>query len=162
MSTPQKAGFGELLAKTILPKVHLIALLVSAIGLVFKYLNLNGSADMLMVGFSVLAVVYFLSAHLMVAVAQGSRHSPYALILFKMLYIAAAVSVIGLLFFILKMEGYKEMLLVGCGAIGVSVLASAALGAANPDNMAILKRPLFIGIPLCLLSGYFLYYASTH
>ena len=138
MSTPQKAGFGELLSKIILPKVHLIALLVSAIGLVFKYMNLSGSADILMIGFPALAAVYFLSAFTMVVVAQGSKHSPYALILFKLLYIAAAVS------------------------IGVSVLASAALVATNPDNMTILKRPLFIGIPLCLISGYFLYYASTH
>lgn len=162
MSTPQKAGFGELLSKTILPKVHLIALLVSAIGLVFKYMNLSGSADILMIGFSVLAAVYFLSALTMVTVAQGSKHSPYALILFKLLYIAAAVCIIGLLFFVLKMEGFKEMLMMGSGALGVSVLASAALVATNPDNMTILKRPLFIGIPLCLISGYFIYYASTH
>lgn len=162
MSTPQKANFGELLSKTILPKVHLIALLVAGIGLVFKYLNLGGSADILQVGFSALAAVYFLSGFSMVTVAPDSKHSPYALIIFKVLYIACAVAVVGFLFYVLQMEGYKEMLMMGCGALGVAVLASVVLAAINPDNMTILKRPLFIGIPLCLLSGYFLYYASTH
>lgn len=160
MSTPQKTNFGELLSKTILPKVHLIALLVSAIGLVFKYMNLSGSADILMIGFSALAAVYFLSAFTMVTVAQGSKHSPYALILFKLLYIAAAVSVIGLLFFVLKLEGYKEMLLMGSGALGVAILFSAAFVGANSDNMPILKRPLTFGIPILLIAVYFLYQLS--
>lgn len=161
MSTPQKAGFGELLSKTILPKVHLIALLVSGIGLVFKYLNLNGSADMLMAGFSVLAAVYFLSAFTMVSVPPDNKHSPYALILFKLIYIAASVVIIGLLFFVLKMEGYKEMLLMGCGALGIAILFSAALAGTNSDNMPILKRPLTIGIPLLLIAVYFLYQLSN-
>ena len=109
MSTPQKANFGELLSKTILPKVHIIALLVAGIGLVFKYLNLGGSADILQVGFSALAAVYFLSGFSMITVAPDSKHSPYALIIFKALYIACAGAGIGFLFYVLQMEGYKEM-----------------------------------------------------
>lgn len=160
MSTPQKANFGELLSKTILPKVHLIALLVAGIGLVFKYMNLAGSTDMLMIGFSALAAVYFLSGFSMVTVAPGSKHSPYALIIFKALYIACAVAIIGFLFYVLQMEGFKEMLMMGSGALGVSVLASAALVATNPDNMTILKRPLTLGIPILLIAVYFLYQLS--
>lgn len=161
MSTPEKANFGELLAKTILPKVQLIALLVAAIGIVFHYLNLSGSTDILMVGFSTLAATFFLSGFTMVKVSAGSKHSPYALILFKLLCIASAVATIGILFSVLKMNGYKEMLMLGCAALGICVLISSALVGTNADNMAILKRPLIIGFPLVLVSGYFLYQASN-
>lgn len=157
MSTPQKANFGELLSKIILPKVHIIALLVSAIGLIFKYLNLSGSADMLMVGFSSLAAVYFLSAFTVVNTLPNSKHSPYALILFKLLYMAAAVTVIGLLFFVLKLDSYKEMLLAGGGTLGLAVLISAALIGTNRDNMPILRGPFLMSIPLFLITAYFLY-----
>lgn len=161
MSTPPKSNFAELLTKTVLPRVHLIALAVAAIGLFFHYQQLSGSTDILLIGFSTLAVVYFLSAFSVVAVPPESKHSPYALILFKVLYLSAAVLIIGILFSILKMEGNKEMLLIGCMTLGAGVLFSAALIATNSDNMPILKRPFTIGIPVLLIGVYFLYQQST-
>lgn len=161
MSTPQKSNFGELLAKTILPKVLFISVLVSAIGLVFHFLDLNGKTDILMVGFSSLAGVFFLSAFAVVTVPADSKHSPYALIVFKVLYISSAVLVIGILFSILKMGGYKEMLQIGCGTVGLGVIVAAALVGTNRDNMVILMRPFVMGIPLFLLGVYFLYQLPT-
>ncbi|MCW5912867.1 MAG: hypothetical protein KIT62_17485 [Cyclobacteriaceae bacterium] len=160
MSTPQNPNFGELLYKTILPKVLLIALLVSAIGLALHFLNSSGAADILMIGLSTLAGACFVSAFAPVALPADSGHSPYSLILYKLVYISAAVTVIGILFSVLRLEGYKEMMMIGCGALGIAVLISAALVGTNSDNMAILKRPLIIGVPLFLAGGYFLYQAS--
>lgn len=160
MSTPDKANFGELLAKTILPKVQLIALLVAAIGLVFHFLNLSGSADMLMIGFSTLAAAFFLSAFSVVTLSPTSKHSRNALLLYKVLYLAAPVVLIGTLFYVLKMEGYREMLLVGCVSLGGAILISATQ-ISNPDNLVILKRPLITTLPVFLVGIYFLYKLST-
>lgn len=157
MSTPQKSDFSELLFKKIIPRVQLIALAVSIIGLFFYFQNLAGAQDMLMTGLSTLAGTLFLSAFAMVPVSPESKHNPIAFILYKVLYISAAVIVIGILFYVLKLNGYKEMLLIGCMALGADILFSAALIGTNPDNMAILKRPFLIGIPLLLVGGYFLY-----
>ena len=159
MSTPEKGNFGELLAKVILPKVQLIALLVSAIGLVFHYLNLNGSSNMLMMGFTTLAATFFLSAFAVVSISATSKHNPSALILYKVLYLAAPVILIGSLFYILHFEGFKEMLLVGCVGLGGAILISATL-VSNQANMAILKRPLLLTLPAFLLGIYFLYKIS--
>jgi hypothetical protein len=160
MSTPQKANFGELLSQTILPKVHLISLLVSAIGLVFHFLNLNGKVDILTIGFSSLAAVYFLSAFTRVSIPAGNQHSTNALLLYKLIYISTSVILIGVLFYILQMEGYQNMLMIGCGTLGIGVLGAAILVGTNKANMVILKRPLIIGLPMILLGAYFLYQIS--
>jgi len=160
MNTPQKANFGELLAKTILPKVQFIALLVAAIGLIFHYLNLNGSADMLMIGFSALAGAFFLSAFAIVTISPTSKHSRIALLLYKIIYLAAPVVLIGVLFYILKFEGYHQLLLMGCIALGGGILL-AATQISNRDNLRILFKPLITTLPVFLLGLYFLYKLST-
>ncbi|MBX2915479.1 MAG: hypothetical protein KF856_09450 [Cyclobacteriaceae bacterium] len=160
MNTPNKANFGELLAKTILPKVQLIAMLVTAIGLVFHFLNLSGSTDMLMVGFSTLAATFFLSAFALVSTTSTSKHSSIALLLYKVMYLSAPVILIGTLFNFLKLEGYQQMLLVGCVSLGGAIIFSATqIG--NPDNLVILKKPLLTTLPVLLLGIYFLYKLST-
>ncbi|MBX2897468.1 MAG: hypothetical protein KF763_18645 [Cyclobacteriaceae bacterium] len=159
MSTPEKANFGELLAKTILPKVQLISLLITAIGLVFHFLNLSGSADMLMIGLSTLAATFFLSAFAVVNPASTSKHNGNALLLYKLMYLGASVVLIGALFYILKLEGYQQMLLVGCVTLGGAIIVSAML-IGNPDNKSILKKPLIKTLPVFLLGLYFLYKLS--
>ncbi|MCE7861981.1 MAG: hypothetical protein DYG99_00420 [Bacteroidetes bacterium CHB5] len=160
MNIPQKANFGELLAKTILPKVQLIALLVAVIGLIFHYLNLNGSADMLMIGFSALAGAFFLSAFAIVTISPAGKHSRIALLLYKIIYLAAPVVLIGVLFYILKFEGYHQLLLMGCIGLGGGILL-AATQISNRDNLRILFKPLITTLPVFLLGLYFLYKLST-
>ena len=58
----KKGGFTELLYKTIMPKVYGIGAAVVIIGALFKILHFNGADEMLMIGLSVEAAIFFLSA----------------------------------------------------------------------------------------------------
>lgn len=58
----KKGGFVELLFKTIMPKVYGIGAAVVIIGALFKILHLTGADQMLMIGLSTEAVIFFLSA----------------------------------------------------------------------------------------------------
>jgi gliding motility-associated protein GldL len=58
----KKGGFTELIYKTIMPKVYGIGAAVVIIGALFKILHLTGADEMLMIGLSVEAGIFFLSA----------------------------------------------------------------------------------------------------
>jgi gliding motility-associated protein GldL len=58
----KKGGFTELLYKTIMPKVYGIGAAVVIIGALFKILHYEGADQMLMIGLTVEAGIFFLSA----------------------------------------------------------------------------------------------------
>ncbi len=58
----KKGGFMDLLYVTIMPKVYGIGAAVVIIGALFKILHLEGADQMLMIGLSVEAAIFFLSA----------------------------------------------------------------------------------------------------
>src|SRR5882757_10000769 len=58
----KKGGFTTLLYKTIMPKVYGIGAAVVIVGALFKILHLTGANEMLMIGLSTEAVIFFLSA----------------------------------------------------------------------------------------------------
>lgn len=58
----KKGGFKELLFKTIMPKVYGIGAAVVIVGAMFKILHLPGASEMLTVGLTVEAIIFFLSA----------------------------------------------------------------------------------------------------
>ncbi|HNP94713.1 MAG TPA: gliding motility protein GldL [Cyclobacteriaceae bacterium] len=58
----KKGGFMELLYKTIMPKVYGIGAAVVIVGALFKILHLTGADEMLMIGLSTEAIIFFLSA----------------------------------------------------------------------------------------------------
>lgn len=58
----KKGGFAELLFKTIMPKVYGIGAAVVIIGAMFKILHLPGAGEMLGIGLTTEAVIFFLSA----------------------------------------------------------------------------------------------------
>jgi gliding motility-associated protein GldL len=58
----KKGGFTALLYKTIMPKVYGIGAAVVIIGALFKILHMPGADEMLMIGLSVEAGIFFLSA----------------------------------------------------------------------------------------------------
>ena len=58
----KKGGFTELMYKTIMPKVYGIGAAVVIIGALFKILHFTGADEMLMIGLSVEAGIFFLSA----------------------------------------------------------------------------------------------------
>jgi gliding motility-associated protein GldL len=58
----KKGGFMQLLYETIMPKIYGIGAAVVIIGALFKILHLPGANEMLMIGLSVEAGIFFLSA----------------------------------------------------------------------------------------------------
>ncbi|MDH5602628.1 MAG: gliding motility protein GldL [Cyclobacteriaceae bacterium] len=58
----KKGGFAELMFKTIMPKVYGIGAAVVIIGAMFKILHLPGANEMLMIGLTTEAVIFFLSS----------------------------------------------------------------------------------------------------
>lgn len=58
----KKGGFMQLLYETIMPKVYGIGAAVVIVGALFKILHLPGANQMLMIGLSTEAVIFFLSA----------------------------------------------------------------------------------------------------
>lgn len=58
----KKGGFMELLYKTIMPKIYGIGAAVVIVGALFKILHLTGADEMLMLGLSTEAIIFFLSA----------------------------------------------------------------------------------------------------
>ena len=61
MST-KKGGFMELMYSTIMPKVYGIGAAVVIVGALFKILHLQGANEMLMIGLTTEAIIFFLSA----------------------------------------------------------------------------------------------------
>ena len=58
----KKGGFGALLYETIMPKIYGIGASVVIIGALFKIQHWNGANEMLIIGLSTEAVIFFLSA----------------------------------------------------------------------------------------------------
>lgn len=58
----KKGGFTELMYKTIMPKVYGIGAAVVIIGAMFKILHFEGANEMLMIGLTTEAIIFFLSA----------------------------------------------------------------------------------------------------
>jgi len=156
----QETAFITMFRTTILPNVHRIALIVSGLGLGFLILEYPGANELIMLGLSTLAGVYFLSAFMMVQVPVNSKPNLYCFVLYKLIYIASAVTVIGVLFSLLKLSGADQMLLIGCAALGVSILFAAALIGSSRDNLSVLIIPFFRGLALLLLGVYFMHQLS--
>lgn len=157
---PQETSFITLLRTKILPNVHLIALIVSVFGLGFLLLRYPGANELLMIGLSTLAGVSFLMAFMMLQIPSTCNPNLYSFILYKLIHIASSVTLIGILFALLKLKGADQMLLMGCGALGVSLLFSAALMGINRDNQVVLKSPLFRSFPLLIVGVYFMHQLS--
>ncbi len=58
----KKGGFAELLFRTIMPKVYGIGAAIVIIGAMFKILHFEGANQMLMIGLTTEAIIFFLSA----------------------------------------------------------------------------------------------------
>ena len=58
----KKGGFTELLYKTIMPKIYGIGAAVVIIGALFKILHYEGADQMLFIGLTTEAIIFFLSA----------------------------------------------------------------------------------------------------
>ncbi len=154
------ATFTELLQRRILPNVHRIALLIAVAGLAFLILHLPGADQLLLIGFSTLAMAYFLLAFIPFHIPAGSHPDVYITVLYKVIYIGCSVATIGILFQFLKFNGAGEILLIGSVVAGIALIVSVLMIAKNKDNWVVLKDAIIRGASLFLLSVYMMRQAS--
>lgn len=152
----KETTFITLFRTQVLPKVEIISLLVILTGLVLYRMEVAEHQDVLLVGFSTLAGCYFLTGFMMVRLPAKSKTNSFAFTLNKLIFIAAAVTLIGLLFILLSLEGGREMLLVGCGGLAISLVSASVLIAVQSDNLIILKSAFIRGFLLLFLGIYFI------
>jgi hypothetical protein len=156
----QPASFAELLQKKILPNVQRIALLISLIGLAFLILHYPGADQLLMIGFSTLAMAYFFMAFMPMHIPVGCKPDLYSTIVYKIIYIGCSVATIGILFQFLIFNGARDLLRIGSGTTGVAMIISVILIARKNDNWIVLKDAIIRGAGLLLLSLYMMRQAS--
>ena len=153
-------SFTELLQKKILPNVQRIALLIAVAGLAFLFLHYPGADQLLLIGFSTLAMAYFFMAFIPLHIPVGCKPDVYATVVYKVIYNGCSVGTIGILFQFLKFNGAGEILLIGSFVSGVAMVVSGLLIAKNRDNWMVLKDAIIRGATLFLLSIYMMRQAS--
>ncbi|QSE99257.1 hypothetical protein [Fulvivirga lutea] len=112
----EKKGFKDLLFEVILPKVELISLVLVLVSIVFKMLHLQGTPELLMISLSTYAVVCFLRGYQPI-----DSDSTLDKIIVKFGGVGSAILVIGVLFLMLSLPGYSEMLWIGGVTFGITM-----------------------------------------
>lgn len=150
----QPGSFVEVLQRKILPNVQHVALLIAVVGFVFLILHYPGADQLLMIGFSTLAMAYFLMAFMPLYIPAGCKPDVYATIVYKTIYIGCSVATLGILFQFLKFNGAYDILRIGSAATGIAMIISVILIARKNDNWIVLKNAIIRGGGLLLISIY--------
>jgi hypothetical protein len=143
--------FTQLLRK-LLPILLWVSLLLTLLGIGLKYLQLPVADQVLMIGLSTLAGVYFLMAFMPPIIPAGIQPLLFSLIVIKVLYISSSVVTIGVLFRLLHLPGNEEMLFVGMGSLAIACLVASLLFLMKSDNWTVLKEAFIRAITLLLLA----------
>jgi hypothetical protein len=105
-------------------------------------------------------VIYFLSAY-KPSDLPTDENNPFGFsellslsILPKVMWINSAVLAIGILFYLLKNEGYKQMLMIGCLSMGAALLILLILFIARAKYLNNCASVLLRGIPLLAVAAY--------
>src|SRR5689334_21534579 len=114
----------------ILKWIEIVSILIIAIAILLKLLNLSGAAELLLVSLSTLAIDYFFWSFL--AVPQSVTASKTTLMevlpatLSKVMFIGVSVLCVAYLFTFLHLKGANEMMMIGLltlvGCVGLSML----------------------------------------
>jgi hypothetical protein len=145
-----------------LDRLEFILVVVAGASLLALYGGIAVANQGIMFSLSGLAGVYFLNAHKPPSqVQEGEKKDFVALlsqtILPKVMWIGCAVGIIGLLFYLLKLEGFREMLTIGGAASGLGVVLFGVLSLVNANQMQTLSPVLYRAIPIVLLTSYVLF-----
>ena len=162
---PSRSPFLEKLT-TYLSYVEIGGLIVSSLGLTFLYMNLTSSRQLILLGLTSLAGVYFLSAFTIppdpgtgaeAGAPKGFSDLFFQTIVRKIIYIGCSISVIGMLFGLLGLRGGGQMLLIGCTTLVISCLLSGLAIIRNDKISPFLEGPLMRAVPISILALYWLY-----
>ena len=161
----EKQNFTTLLSKVILPKVEVIAIIISSIGFLLYLLKQTGAQQLLMIGLSTLASVFFLTANTLPpaiekTLTETTKKSFFDTLLnfiWKIMHIALSVSVIGLLFYLLNLNGYTQMILIGTTILIIALLLSGIFIIQKNDYLLLFKAALIKGLLIAFISSTILY-----
>jgi len=140
----------------ILEKIMLVA---TMIGLILRFAHLAGADSVLMISITTLAMISFLIAFKNPKKTAGDFQTQLVGILEKVLPIACAVCWIGILFWLLNLVGYDQMLMMGFTSVVVGTVISLFLMARIPGIQKALQGHLIRAVPLGFASLFLLYFA---
>lgn len=142
-----------------LEKAGLALLLVTGVMMLLEM----PSMELLMVSLGTIATVFFLNTHTLPKIEfkedapLGFRALFSCLILPKVLWISAAISTIGILFYILRLQGHAEMLLIGGTTLTIGVVSLFALLLSDEKNLRIIYQPVLLRVlPVLIITLYLL------
>lgn len=114
-------GFKDLLRDQIIPNVEKISAVIVVLGIVFKILEFRGYSELLGIGLSTLAVTYYLNAFIFIPKDKNLIKQ----VLVKGGFVAGSVTLVGIMFALLKLPGDEAMLVIGLIALSVSLSIAA-------------------------------------
>ena len=160
-----KQNFSALLAQVILPKVEMIAAVIAFIGFLFNRLKQPGASEMVMIGLSTLAGVFFITAFIIpVTIEKGNQEeTPKTFIdvlilsVWKVMHISLAVAIIGLLFYLLHLEGFSQMMLIGTMSLVISLLLAGFLILQKDEYLVIFKTVISKALMMAIIGSYILF-----
>ena len=154
MERPQ-TNFQQSLAK-ILTVIFYASIALAVLGVLLKIQQQSYGDSIVMVSLSALAGALFLNAYMPMPLSEELKPDLYATIMSKVLYIGSSVTVVGILFTLLHLNGASNMLLIGSLSAGVASIVSGVLFLKNGDNWVVLKKAFITGVTVVLVGGYFI------
>jgi hypothetical protein len=159
MSTsPQPTFAGKLY--TYLPILEKVAIAVFALGMILKYMNINGNT-LIQISLSALAGIYFLSAYKPPAIDRqegepigGFKELLGLTILPKLLGISCAVGIIGIQFYLLGLKGFEQMAMIGGTVITLALVVMGGLYATGTKNLESNFPMVLRAVPIMILCVY--------
>ena len=161
----EKQNFTTLLSKVILPKLEIIAVIISSIGFILYLLKQPGAHQLLMIGLSTLASAFFLTAYTLPPNVEKTLREEQSrtftdllgFIIWKVIYLALAVNCIGLLFSILQLKGFMQLLLIGTTTLIISLLLAGVIILQKNEYLPTFQIAIIKALMIALMDTYILY-----
>lgn len=127
-------------------KIELVLTLVSSIGILIHSFEKGVGGDIVVISMSAQAVFYIILAY-----TTPDMEGQLAHLMFKVISLASAMAINGLLFSVLRFDGAKEMMLIGFSAMsGASVILLYYVFKQWNDKLRPLSMRVFV---LLVLTG---------
>jgi hypothetical protein len=156
--TPESPIFKLYKFLPLLEKINLAAVFI---GIVLQRLNIPGSSMCFLVGLVGLSITFFLMAYVPAEAPRDDEQQGFPELMAysivpKVIYISMSVSVMGILFYLLNIEGSKNMLLIGFtgGAVAAAIIGFFLLTLKHSGQLTAI---LFRALPVLLVTAYFLF-----
>jgi len=148
-----------------LPLVEKVSVAAFAIGFVLKSMGNAMGDSIIIISLSALSVIYFLQSYTPLEIPSEANAESRILgfnellprtIVPKVLGIGSSVTIIGILFTLLNMTGFRQMLIIGCSSL-LAASFIAVIPLTNEATRNALQSRLIRAIALMLIGAYFLW-----